>query len=203
MLLASSGAAFAEGDTEARDRDISAMPKGDAAQGEKLANKAYCYSCHGDKGQPLTQNAPTLTGFESPWIYATLVNYKHGLFNIDHKSDVMEAVVQPMSNQDMSDIAAYYGGFQRVAGLGDVKRPKKAKKCDKCHAEDEDDDEDEDDEDYVPPIAGQSSFYIERQLRAYHMKTRHTEDGKSMFKATKKLKSDKKIKKLSDYYAAQ
>jgi len=195
ILATSAGTALAEGDTDARDRDVSAMPKGDASHGEQLANKGYCYSCHGDKGRPLTQNAPNLAGFNSTWIYTTLVNYKHGLFNIDNKSKVMEAVVQPMTNQDMSDIAAYYSGFQRIAGLGNVKKPHKAKKCNKCH-EDEDDDE-------TPSIAGQSSLYIERQLKAYHSKSRHTEDGKSMFKAAKKLKSAKKIKALSNYFAAQ
>lgn len=192
MFVASTGTSFAEGDTDARDRAIEAMPEGVAAQGEVLANKGYCYTCHGDQGKPLTQNAPSLAGFNSEWIYSILVNYKYGLFNIDNKSKVMEAVVQPMSNQDMSDLAAYYSQFKRDPGAGKVPAPKKLNKCNKCHEDDED----------VPSIAGQSAFYIERQLRAYHAKTRHTEDGNSMFKAAKKLKPAR-IKALADYYADQ
>lgn len=192
MLVVSSGVVFAEGDTDARDSAVDAMPQGDAAQGEKLANKAYCYACHGDKGQPLTQNAPNLAGFSSEWIYTTLANYKYGLFNIDNKSKVMEAVVQPMTNQDMSDLAAYYSDFKRAPGAGMVAKPKQVKKCNKCH---EDDDE-------VPSLAGQSALYLERQILAYQSKTRHTEDGNSMYKKTKKLKPGQ-IKALAEYYADQ
>jgi len=183
-------------ESDAWDTELANMPKGSVAKGEKLANKGYCYTCHGEKGIAPTGNAPSLAGLTSPWLYKTLLDYKSHLFHIDNKSLVMEAAAQPMSKQDMSDLAVYYAAQNRPEGEGKIKAPRKVRKCQKCH------DTDEPDEDDAPSLLGQSAQYIERQTEAYKHKVRRTEVGKSMHKAVKKLKK-KKIKKLADYYADQ
>lgn len=202
ILLGISNIAFATEETQkveawesdAWDAELAKIPKGSLENGEKLAHKGYCYTCHGDKGIRSTNNAPSLAGLTSPWIYKSLLDYKSHLNHIDNKSLGMEAIVQPMTKQDMSDLAVYYAAQKRPAGAGNVKKPKKVKKCQKCH--------DTGDEDDGPSLIGQSSQYIERQTQAYKHKIRRTEIGKSMYKAAKKIKT-KKIKKIADYYADQ
>jgi cytochrome c553 len=183
-------------DSDDWDAELAKMPKGSSSNGEKLANKGYCYTCHGEKGIAQTDNAPSLAGLTSPWIYKTLLDYKSGLFHIDNKSLVMQAAVKPMTKQDMSDLAVYYAAQKRPAGPGKIEAPKKLKKCQKCH--DTGDEEDDD----APSLIGQSSQYIERQTMAYKHKVRRTEVGKSMYKAVRKLKN-KKVKTIADYYADQ
>ena len=181
-------------ESDAWDAELANMPKGSASNGEKLANKGYCYACHGEKGIRVTNNSPSLAGLTSPWIYKSLLDYKSHLNHLDNKSLGMEAIVQPMTKQDMSDLAVYYAAQERPTGAGKIKAPKKVRKCQKCH--------DSGDEDDGPSLIGQSSLYIERQTLAYKHKIRRTEIGKSMYKKVKKLKR-KKIKAVADYYADQ
>ena len=179
---------------DAWDAELSKMPKGSASSGEKLSKKGYCYTCHGEKGVAPTNNAPSLAGIDATWTYKALLDYQTHLFHIDNKSLVMEAVTQPLSKQDMSDLAVYYAGHKRPAGPSTVKKPKKVRKCAKCH--------DSGDEDDGPSLIGQSSLYIERQVKAYKHKIRRTEVGKPMYKAVKKLKA-KKTKSIAEYYHDQ
>ena len=181
---------------DAWDKALANMPKGSLEKGEKLANQGYCYTCHGEKGIAPTDNAPSLAGLTSPWLYKTLLDYKSHLFHIDNKSLVMEAVAQPMSKQDMSDLAVYYAAQKRPVGAGNIKAPKKLRKCKKCH------DTGDEDGDEAPSLLGQSAQYIKRQTEAYKHKVRRTDVGKTMYKAVKKLKK-KKIEDLADYYADQ
>jgi len=180
--------------SDAWDAELAQMPKGSAVNGQKLSEKAYCYTCHGNKGIRPTNNTPSLAGLTSPWIYKALLDYKSHLNHIDNKSLGMEAITQPMTKQNMSDLAAYYATQKRPKGAGKVKRPRKARKCQECH--------DSGDEDDGPSIAGQSPLYIERQVQAYKQKIRRTEIGNSMYKAVRKLKT-KDIKEVAKYFADQ
>jgi cytochrome c553 len=181
-------------ESDAWDAELAKMPKGSSENGEKLAERGYCYTCHGDKGIRATNNSPSLAGLTGPWIYKSLLDYKSRLNHLDNKSLGMEAIVQPLTKQDMSDLAVYYAAQERPAGAGKVKKPKKLKKCQKCH--------DSGDEDDGPSLIGQSSLYIERQTLAYKHKIRRTEIGNTMYKKVKKLKR-KTLKKVADYYADQ
>ena len=182
-------------DDDSWDQALEDMPKGSAKRGEKLSQYGYCYTCHGDEGIARTNNAPSLAGIAPQWIYKALLDYKSGLFHIDHKSTGMIGITQPMTRQNMSDLAVYYSLQQKPKGKGLVKKPKKVrKKCQKCH--------DSGDEDDGPSLLGQSSLYIERQLNAYKHKIRRTAIDKDMKKISRKL-SDKKIKKIAEYYYDQ
>jgi len=202
MLIGSIATAYAsEKETVAKKWDedsweaaLAKMPDGSVKRGEALEKKGYCYTCHGDKGIARTNNAPSLAGIKNTWLYKAMLDYKSGLYHLDNKSYVMEAVVAPMTNQDMSDLAVYYAAQKRPVGAGKVKPPHKAKKCGKCH--------DSGDEDDGPSLKGQSTLFLTRQLYAYKHKVRHTATGNSMKKASKKLKK-KQIKELADYYADQ
>ena len=194
-LMASEEAAKVERwNDDSWDEALEQMPKGSVERGEKLASYGYCYTCHGDEGIARTNNAPSLAGLAPQWTYKALLDYKSGLFHLDWKSNGMIGITQPMSKQDMSDLAVYYAQKKRPKGPDHVKKPKKIKKCQKCH--------DSGDEDDGPSLMGQSSMYIERQLLAYKHKIRRTEVDKEMKKVSKKLKK-KQIKKIAEYYYAQ
>jgi len=181
-------------DDDSWDEALEQMPEGSVERGKKLAQYGYCYTCHGDEGIARTNNAPSLAGIAPQWTYKALLDYKSGLFHLDWKSTGMIGITQPMSKQDMSDLAVYYAQQKRPKGKGGVKKPKKVKKCMKCH--------DSGDEDDAPSLLGQSSMYIERQLLAYKHKKRLTEVDREMRKVSKKLKK-KKIRKIAEYYYAQ
>jgi len=202
ILLGSIGSALAfddakkaeRWDDDSWDKALEEMPKGSAERGEKLSQYGYCYTCHGDQGIARTNNAPSLAGIAPQWTYKALLDYKSGLFHLDHKSTGMIGITQPMTRQNMSDLAVYYSLQEKPKGKGLVKKPKKVKKCQKCH--------DSGDEDDGPSLLGQSSLYIERQMKAYKHKNRHTGVDKTMHKVSKKL-SNKKIKKIAEYYYDQ
>lgn len=202
ILLGSIGSALAfddakkaeRWDDDSWDQALEEMPKGSAERGEKLSQYGYCYTCHGDQGIARTNNAPSLAGIAPQWTYKALLDYKSGLFYLDHKSTGMIGITQPMTKQNMSDLAVYYSLQEMPKGKGLVKKPKKVKKCQKCHDSGDDDD--------GPSLLGQSSLYIERQLKAYKHKTRRTEVDRDMKKVAKKL-SNKKIKKIAEYYYDQ
>lgn len=97
---------------------------GDAAAGAK---KVYqCQGCHGIVGWktafPEVYHVPKLGGQNPAYIVAALKEYKSG----DRDFATMRAIASTLSDQDMEDIAAYYGAGSRVAT--DSPRPASAEK---------------------------------------------------------------------------
>src|SRR3954467_4325698 len=75
-------------------------------------NKAqYCAGCHGADGNSELTDYPILAGQTSRYLYLQLKDYKSGL----RKSDMMTPAVQPLSKEDMLDLAAFYAA-QRPRG---------------------------------------------------------------------------------------
>ena len=95
VLMAASSAAFGAGD---------------AAAGKE--KNSMCIGCHGIPGYrtayPETYQVPKLGGQHAEYIVAALKEYKAG----DRKHATMRAIVGSLSEQDMSDLAAYYAGGQ-------------------------------------------------------------------------------------------
>ena len=83
-----------------------AAPSGNAALGAK---KVYqCQGCHGIAGWksafPEVYHVPRLGGQKPQYIVAALRAYKNG----ERDFPTMRAMVEPLSDADMADIAAYY-----------------------------------------------------------------------------------------------
>lgn len=80
---------------------------GDAAAGAK--KNFQCQGCHGIPGWktafPEVYQVPKLGGQHPQYIVSALKAYKKG--ERDHQT--MRAIVADMSDQDMEDLAAYYG----------------------------------------------------------------------------------------------
>jgi cytochrome c553 len=86
---------------------LTAHAAGDAAAGK---NKVFqCQGCHGipdwKTAFPEVYRVPKLGGQKPAYIVAALKGYKNG----DRDFATMRAMTNNLSDQDMEDIAAYYG----------------------------------------------------------------------------------------------
>lgn len=85
-----------------------AAEAGDAAMGEK--KKSMCAGCHGITGYhtvfPEVYKVPKLGGQHPAYIVKALKAYQSGAR--DHAT--MRAIAASLSEKDMADLAAYYGG---------------------------------------------------------------------------------------------
>ena len=89
-------------------------PAGDAAEGAK--KNSMCIGCHGIAGYktafPEVYNVPKIGGQHPAYMVKALQAYKSGERN--HPS--MKGIAATLSDQDMADLAAYYGaGPSKVA----------------------------------------------------------------------------------------
>ncbi len=84
-----------------------AAQQGDAVAGHKKNHS--CTGCHGIPGwrtaYPEVYSVPKLGGQHPAYIVAALKGYKTG----DRKHPTMQAIAATLSDQDMADLAAYYG----------------------------------------------------------------------------------------------
>ncbi len=162
------------------------------SKGQALTERGYCYTCHGDKGIALSRNSPSLAGQSPLYLTKVMNDYRNKHIKIDHKSVGMQAMMQPLSNTDIKNIAAYYSSQAPAVSAANNKNPNDAGACLGCHslsgrpglkgA--------------APGLAGMSALYIKRQLQAYKTGLR---SNTMMNRFTKKL-SAAQIEKLSQFY---
>jgi cytochrome c553 len=85
---------------------ISARADGDPARGH--ARAAMCEGCHGipdyRTAYPQVYAVPKIGGQESAYIVKALQDYKSGA----RKHPTMQGIAATLSEQDMTDLAAYY-----------------------------------------------------------------------------------------------
>ncbi len=83
-------------------------PNGDAAAGAR--KNAMCSGCHGIDGwrtaYPEVYSVPKIGGQHPAYIVKALQEYKSG----ERSHPSMRAIAASLSDQDMADLAAYYGG---------------------------------------------------------------------------------------------
>jgi cytochrome c553 len=88
---------------------MSAFAGGDITRGAELAKKYNCASCHGaDYKTPIDPTYPKLAGQHADYLAHALVAYKRGNKGISGRNNpIMAGMAQPLSDQDMADIAVY------------------------------------------------------------------------------------------------
>lgn len=87
---------------------ISAFAGGNVANGEALTKKYNCAACHGaDYTKAIDPSYPKLAGQHADYLKQALVAYKRGSGAHGRNNPIMTGQVQPLSNSDMADIAAY------------------------------------------------------------------------------------------------
>jgi cytochrome c553 len=80
-----------------------AMAGGNAAAGATKA--ATCIACHGPAGNaPISPDYPKLAGQYEDYLANALHDYQKGA----RKNPIMAAQAQPLSQQDIADLAAYF-----------------------------------------------------------------------------------------------
>jgi cytochrome c553 len=86
-------------------------PVGSPQAGAVVAAKS-CQSCHGENGNSAIPAQPNLAGQNAAYLREQLA-----LFKAKKRSNpIMQAAVDPLSDQDVADVAAYYAA-QTPAGL--------------------------------------------------------------------------------------
>jgi cytochrome c553 len=172
---------------------VGAAQAQDAAAGKTKA--AVCAACHGADGNSASPQFPILAGQTARYIYVQLRDFKEG-----RRSDpTMSPMAQPLSREDMFDIAAYFAA-QRPRSPDFKVDPAKAERgrkkaeetlCSMCHlgglkGQNE-----------IPRVAGQHHDYVVKQLTDFRQ-GRRTNDAGNMASVSKTL-SGQDIDDLAHY----
>lgn len=85
-----------------------AAPHGNAAAGKAKAQQV-CSACHGADGNKTLDNTyPKLAGQYPDYLSKALHDYKSGM----RKNPIMGGQAQGLSEQEIADVAAYFGSLQ-------------------------------------------------------------------------------------------
>lgn len=172
------------------------VKKGDADRGKTLS--APCASCHDGTG-----TNPNLNGQLPTYLYRQLQDYKSG--TRQDPATIMNAMASTLRDQDMADLAAWYGqqvpmlgagGATDVTGIaerGEGRRMEPA--CSACHGTGGQGEKVD-----TPRLAGQNAAYLEATLLAYKSGQRANDIYSRMRLIAGKL-SDVEIRQLADYYS--
>ena len=79
---------------------------GDIADGRRKA--LACQACHGLDGLSKLPDAPHLAGQPERYLVKSLDEYRKGV----RKNELMTLVVKDLSDQDIADLASYYGAIE-------------------------------------------------------------------------------------------
>src|SRR6202140_5635081 len=79
---------------------------GDIKSGRTKA--PMCQACHGLDGLSKVPDAPNIAGQTEPYLVAQLQASKSGA----RKNEAMSVVAQPLSDQDIEDLAAYFSAIE-------------------------------------------------------------------------------------------
>ncbi|RJT38639.1 cytochrome c [Rahnella woolbedingensis] len=87
---------------------LPALAGGNVADGQ--SKSASCAACHGAKGQAVNSIYPKLAGQNADYLALSLHAYKKGERS-GGQAGVMQAFSSSLSDQDISDLSAYYASL--------------------------------------------------------------------------------------------
>ena len=167
----------------------------DIAAGEEKAR--ICAACHGEGGNSMNPEVPSLAGQPAQFIATALFMFREG----SRVNQQMTAMAKPLKNAEMNDIAAYFAA-QKPAPPRHQSKPENvaagpamAKKfnCSQCHGPRLLGQQ------HIPRIAGQPYQYLRAQLLGFKAQRRFDIDG-NMTSAAQAL-TEQDIEVLADYLA--
>jgi cytochrome c553 len=181
--------------------DMFSRPSGEAiGRGATLAQQ--CAICHGPTGISRA-DSPNLSGQYAAAIYKQLVDFKTGA----RVNAVMTPFAQPLSDQDMRDIAVYYAYLPRLPGYHPQQSPQPPRvviygapmrgiaPCGSCHGA-------LDNKPGSPWLEGQAAAYIKAQLQAFASNARRNDSGGLMRNIARRMTAQE-IDEAAQYYASQ
>lgn len=156
---------------------------------------AVCTGCHGVAGISNTPGTPSLAGLDPKYLVAAMSGYKSGR----RKHDLMKALLGPIGDTDLANIALYYAlqkpDRAQTPASGDQTAGKAAgAACAGCHGE-----QGVSTNPTVPSLAGQDAQYLAAAIKAYKDGTR---DDATMKGLVASLDADA-IQNLATFYRAQ
>jgi cytochrome c553 len=176
--------------------------QGNAEAGE--GKVATCAACHGADGNSAMPNFPKLAGLGEKYLYKQLMDVKEGRRVIVE----MTGILDPLSEQDLRDIAAFYDAQVPAMGVADADLAVRGEEiyrggdlatglpaCTGCHSPTGKGN----DPAGFPRLGGQHAAYIAKQLTNFREGER-TNDGEAMIMRTIAGRlSNKDIEAVSSY----
>jgi len=185
------------------------LSNADPAKAQSIANQV-CAACHAADGNSMQPANPVLAGQHAEYTLKQLVNFKpQGGKSAERSNAVMAGMVASLSEEDMRNLAAYYGiqkpkpKAARDAELVKLGQAiyrggilsKNVAACTACHgpngagvpAQ-------------FPRLAGQFTEYMTAQLRAFRSGERANDQNRMMRAVAEKL-SDREIAAVAEYIA--
>jgi cytochrome c553 len=177
-----------------------AQAAGDSAAGKTKAH--VCVACHGADGNSANPEWPKLAGQLPAYIVTQLQNFKQGV----RQNALMAPIAQALSQQDMLNLAAYFGSQERkLTGATDAELARQGEHlyrggnaqsqiaaCIGCHGPSGSG---------IPPrfprLSGQHAAYTKQQLLAFKAGTR-VSDGDIMTSIAFRM-SEKEINAVAEY----
>lgn len=192
----------------------SALAAGSAEAGK--AKAAVCMACHGADGNSPTDMWPKLAGQLPEYLVKQLHDFKSGR----RKNEQMSPMAQPLSDQDILDVAAFFASQKvvRTDGPKDLVaageklfqkgkgRPDTVPACMGCHGPAGGGKTDWVGLMKVPPttlapaIGGQHAAYTANQLKAYRTAARNNDEAHVMRDIAGRL-TDAEIAAVAQYVA--
>jgi cytochrome c553 len=131
----------------------------DIAAGEQKA--ATCLGCHGPKGKSSSAQWPNLAAQQSAYIVNQLNAFKTGT----RTNPMMQSMAANLSDDDITNLAAYYSSQAPVSAGGDPNLAKssqaKSGMCLGCHGSSAEGNG------QFPRLAGQHPGYLAKQLSSF------------------------------------
>ncbi len=178
-----------------------AMSAGDAAAGK--TKSASCAGCHGVDGNSAAPNFPKLAGQHAGYLLKQMQDFKNG----KRKDPTMTAMVAPLSEQDMADLAAYFASQKIKSGktaedkleLGQMlyragNATSGVAACAACHSPTGAGNP----QAKFPALKGQHAAYVVKQLKDFRNATRSNDAG-SMMRGVAGKMTDAEIEAVAQY----
>ncbi|WP_241144731.1 c-type cytochrome, partial [Achromobacter xylosoxidans] len=176
-----------------------------AATGKPAAGVQACVACHGQAGiTPSGGIFPNLAGLTAEYIAKQLADFRQGT----RKQPLMNTIAQGLSEQEIGQLAAYYGSLagpplhvgeaggeaaRKLDQVGDGTRALPA--CANCHGL-----RGLGEGPLLPRLAGQSKEYFADQINAFRNGSRQNDDVGVMRAFAQRL-TDSEVEALGQYYA--
>lgn len=187
---------------------------GSAASGQTKA--AACMGCHGPDGNSPADMWPKLAGQMPEYIVKQLRDFKAG----HRQNEQMSPMAQPLAEQDMADLAAYFSGQKVKPGEGKKELLAQGEKlfnkgrpqpgvviaCVGCHGLGGSGNRNWSKAFsniptvLAPAIGGQHPAYVAKQLKAFRDKERSNDVASTMRNIAARL-DDKEIAAVAEYVA--
>jgi cytochrome c553 len=179
-----------------------ALAQGDAQAGQ--AKTAVCAACHGASGNDsLLANVPKLGGQGERYLLKQLQEIKSGVRVVP----LMAGMLNPLSDQDLADIAAWFSSQTTPQGAVDPAKRELGESlfragnaslgvaaCSACHAPNGAGNHAAG----YPALSGQDAAYTELQLKAFRAGER-TNDEAEVMRTTAARLNDAEISALASY----